>query len=361
MKENEKTVRQSNFELLRIICMLSIVIFHIYTQTDARELRPENGALYFLFVFLGYGGRLVCNCFVMIGAWFLCDTNFKAERIVNLWLQVFLYAAGITCICFIFGVHEATIVTLVQAFLPIMGRPVWFAAEYMCMLMLTPFLNMLLVKEEAVCRKLLVIFGILIIGCATLFPIEHTTPAFSELVWFLWLYLFVAYFKRHPCIWMGNKRVCIIGMIAAYNICVALYILLNNCGMDGVAIYYLNHYENFFSFMISAFLFYAFKNMDIGRIKAVNVIGESTFAVYVLHQVSCFYPTLWNGIFSVNDNIFGLWGIVYIAYVIFMIFLFSIIIENVRRYVFNKFVYKTKAYKILCESIENFYFYKKNY
>ena len=107
--------------------------------------------------------------------------------------------------------------------------------------------------------------------------------------------------------------------------------------------------------MASAFLFYAFKNIDIGRIKVVNIVGRSTFAVYVLHQVPCLYPTLWNGIFSVNDNIFNSWGIVYIAYVIFMVFLLSIIIDNIRMYVFRKSVYKTKAYKLICELIERFY------
>ncbi len=82
-------VRQSNFELLRIVCMISILMFHIYTQTDAGKLEIMDGISYLFLVFVGYGGRLSCNCFVMIGAWFLCDLKFKPQRVVNLWLQVF--------------------------------------------------------------------------------------------------------------------------------------------------------------------------------------------------------------------------------------------------------------------------------
>ena len=76
-------MRQSNFELLRIMCMLSIIGIHVYTQTNASRLTIDNGLNYIFIVFIAYGGRLVCNCYVMIGAWFLTESDFKAERVVN--------------------------------------------------------------------------------------------------------------------------------------------------------------------------------------------------------------------------------------------------------------------------------------
>ena len=97
--------RQSNFELLRVICMISIVSIHLYKQTDAVRLELEDGAPYFFILFLGYGGRLVCNCFVMIGAWFLCDARFKADRIVKLWLYVFSYTTIITITCTLLNIQ----------------------------------------------------------------------------------------------------------------------------------------------------------------------------------------------------------------------------------------------------------------
>lgn len=355
MGEEKSDVRQSNFELLRIVCMISIVVFHLYTQTDAGNLALANGIPYFFFVFLGYGGRLVCNCFVMIGAWFLCDLDFKPERIINLWLQVFFYAVSITVVCAVINVPEATLITLIQAFLPIMGRPVWFAAEYLCLLMLSPFLNQLITQAEAVCGRLLVIFGILIIGCATLFPVEHTTPAFSELVWFMFLYLFVAYFKKYPRSWMEKRCPCICGGVFVYLSMITIYTLSKELGMEGLASYYLVHYENLFSFAVSVFLFYTFKNIRIGSNRAINIIGESTFAVYVIHQTPCFYPVLWNGIFAVNEHVGRSDFLGYILFVVITIFICSIVVENIRKFCFKRWVYTRGIYRKVCMKMQQFY------
>lgn len=354
-KSQSKKARSSNFELLRIICMISIIVIHIFSQTDVEKLKLCDGVRYFFVIFLGFAGRLVCNCFVMIGAWFLCDSKFQSERIVNLWLQVFFYASVITVACRFIGIQDADTVRLVQSFLPVMGRPVWFAAEYICLLMLSPFLNMLLEKSMNICRKLLVIFGVLIIGCATCFPVAHTTPAFSELVWFCFLYLFIAYFKRSPRPFMNKKRVCFYMFMAVYIFCICTYTVLRENKMETIAAYYLAHYENLFSFMASVFLFYTFKNMDIGRKKIINLVSESTFAVYLIHQTPCFYPTLWNGIFSVDNYVGSNYLILYVLFVIIVLFAVSIVADCMRVVMFERFVYTRKLYQKVCRAIDKFF------
>ncbi len=258
-------------------------------------------------------------------------------------------------VCLGLRIPEANIVTLVQAFLPIMGRPVWFAAEYLCMLLLAPFLNVLVQRSELVCRKLMIIFGGLIFVCATMFPIEHTTPAFSELIWFLYLYLFIAYFKRHPRVWMQKKYICFWTALSIYAICAIIYVLLMEFGFAGLASYYLTHYENFFSFAISVFVFYFFQNINIANSRIINIIGESTFAVYVIHQTPCFYPTLWNGIFSVNEYVGKINFVWYIFLVIIIIFTVSIIVENIRKVCFERLVYTANIYKKICCMIGRLY------
>ena len=136
--------RKSNFELLRIITMIIIICGHICAQTAVGELKPSDGINYYFMMFVGNGGRLVINCFVMIGAYFLSDTGFKARRVIDLWLEIFFYSVIIEAICYIFKIGDYNITWLVQSFFPIMGRPVWFGAEYICMLLLSPFMNRLL-------------------------------------------------------------------------------------------------------------------------------------------------------------------------------------------------------------------------
>lgn len=351
--ESERVSRQSNFEALRIVCIISIVVLHIWTQTEAINLKPDAGWPYFLFVLFGYGGRLVCNCFVMIGAWFLCDTEFKSERVVKLWMQIFFYAVTITVICTLLKFPDADLVRLIQAFLPIMGRPVWFPAEYILLLMLSPFLNKLLIWEEGqYCRKILIFLAVLIMIPATLFPIEYTKPVFSELVCFCFLYLYIAYIKRHPMHWMEKRMRVYIGAVSMYSFNVAVYIILDDLGLKSYAHYYMSHYETVFSFITSVLLFIAFKNINLGRGKIINFIGGNTFAVYLLHALPCLCITLWNGIFNVDDN---LDNPLYIVSVVVIIFVVAMVVESIRKRVFDRLIYKAAIYKKVCRKIDGFY------
>lgn len=349
--------RQSNMELLRIICMISIIGIHIMTQTDARLLRMDAGINYFFLVFCSYGGRLVCNCYVMIGAWFLTDSKFKAERILNLWLEVFFYSVIITVACFITNVGNVSITTLIQAFFPICGRPVWFATEYICMLILTPFMNKLLEFSIVTCRKLLIIFGGLIIGCASFFPIEHTTPAFSELVWFCFLYLLVGYWKKYPRKFCNQGKKCWILFGVTYMLQCIIYIILMNAGIEqfeGIAKYYMTHYETLLAVASSLFLFYAMKNTNISYNRCINGIGGATFAVYLIHQIPAFYPYLWNGIFHVNQYIEKKYFFAYMIMIEIVLFVGCMFIDKGRKGLFAYMIQTNKMYRKLSGSIEKF-------
>lgn len=354
---NQSKIRQSNFELLRIVCMVYIIGIHIMTQTDAGLLRYDAGINYVFLVFFSYGGRLACNCYVMIGAWFLTESKFKAEKILNLWLEIFFYTTIITLLCLFCNVGNANIVTLVQAFFPVFGRPVWFPAEYICMLLLSPFMNKLLDTNIVACRKILIILGTLIIGCASLFPIEHTTPAFSELVWFCFLYFLVGYWKAKPRKFCSQGKKCwvLFGIIYMF-LCVA-YMILVNMGIEQlkqIANYYRNHYETLLAFASSVYLFYAMKNTHIPQSRLINGIGGATFSVYLIHQTPAFYPYLWNGIFHVNKYVETKFFFLYMIMVELVLFVGCMPIDRGRKWIFIHAIEGSKAYKKIAKVINQF-------
>ncbi len=348
-------MRQSNFELLSIMCMLSIIGIHVYTQTNASRLTIDNGLNYIFIVFIAYGGRLVCNCYVMIGAWFLTESDFKAERVVNLWLEVFFYSVIITVVCRVLGVGDASFIKLVQSFFPVFGRPVWFAAEYICLLLLSPFMNKFLLKDIVSCKKLLIIMGTLIIGCATAFPVEHTTPAFSELTWFCFLYLLIGYLKRCPLQWCNKKKDCWIWAGMSYVSLCLIYIICDTVeairGRGMIATYYMEHYESLGGFLCSLLLFYAVKNTLIPYNKGINKFGNCTFAVYVIHQVPAFYPFLWNGIFHVNEWVDTIYFIGYLVMMELIIFIICCIVDSARKCIFEKCIFRSTIYEKICSKI----------
>lgn len=352
--------RQSNFELLRILCMILIVGIHITTQTEMGGLDISDGISYYYVTMIGSAGRFVCNTFVIIGAWFLVDSDFKPNRAVNLWLEIFMYALPITIICLLIGCENASITTLIQAFFPVFGRPVWFGAEYICLLFLTPWLNMML-NEQNIRRtkKVVALFGVLIIGCATLFPIEHTTPAFSELVWFCFLYLLTGMYK--------HNQICISHWFEKYGLLCFLICYLMLCGAKVVAdyieigflrqlyVYYREHYEALPGFMCSIFLFLAFKNWNINYYRPINLISRSTFAVYIIHQTPAFYRYMWNGIFHVNDAVQKHNVIGYSLIVMVVIFAVCVTVDNIRLFLMEKLICKSKTYRRVCGKIAEYY------
>lgn len=79
--------RESNFELLRILAMMMIVCGHLVSQ----GLCPNYSAGYNLHIsiaFISSMSRIAVSIFLLIGTYFMVDTSFKANRILNLYGQL---------------------------------------------------------------------------------------------------------------------------------------------------------------------------------------------------------------------------------------------------------------------------------
>lgn len=104
------TVRSSNFELLRIFCMLSIVAVHYVWHGGSAASGSNIAAAYFL----GNFAQIGVACFVLIGAWFLIDKEFSITRIFNLSKQITFYSLSIALLLFIIGMASYTDIIKMQ-------------------------------------------------------------------------------------------------------------------------------------------------------------------------------------------------------------------------------------------------------
>lgn len=353
--------RDSRYELLRIVCMIFIIGFHMGVQTSVNSLSIEDGAIeYLVIIFLSSGGRFVCNTFVIIGAWFLTDSIFKAQRVLDLWIEILTYSVTITGICLLIIPEYVNRTLLIQACLPILGRPVWFGAEYICLLLLTPWLNQLL--EDIVIRqtrKIVFLLTILIIGCATFLPVEHTTPAFSELGWFCYLYLLTGLYKRKQIfVPQFIEQYSYICFILVYGILCSLKILgefWNTNILVYLYGYYRAHYEALPGFLCSFFLFFSFKKFNIRRNKVINRIAQSTFAIYIIHQTPAFYNFMWNGLFHVDNAVSRGTIIPYAIGCILCIILSGVLIDSIRMRIFSDMIKKSRLYLKMLHVINDLY------
>lgn len=95
--------RDWRFELLRIIAMFLIVATHFYAadnwsiHTDPNLSRTWASAAHDS---LAMFGQIGVSFFILISAYFLAfNKKNPVPRLIRLWIQIFIYSAGICYIC----------------------------------------------------------------------------------------------------------------------------------------------------------------------------------------------------------------------------------------------------------------------
>lgn len=190
----EGSVRDTNIDLLRFFCMIMLSTYHFvnYYASDMVNTSVLGLKAFVIQNFFYAGGRIICNVFMIISAWYLCEKNFKSERVIKTWLTVILYSLFV-------GVYYS-IKTNDPLFLwvhlfPISRAVVWYASDYIAILMISPLLNVFLREKNIRLTKRIVIP--LVVGeCAisTLFPIAYIK--LDTICWFCLLYLYVGLVKK---------------------------------------------------------------------------------------------------------------------------------------------------------------------
>lgn len=131
-------VRQSNFELLRILCMLGVLcnhtLQHVYTDLNSAVNYPVHHAQ----IFLMSMSIIAVNCFVLISGYFRIKQSWKG--FLNLFTQCAFYAL----VCSLIGVaiHEVSIIDAIKKTVFALSESgMWFIVAYFGLYLVAPFLN----------------------------------------------------------------------------------------------------------------------------------------------------------------------------------------------------------------------------
>ncbi len=288
--------RIAGYELLRIIAMMMVVMLHFNSRTGSLVLPGEwmNGAG----IMAGFLEALclpAVNVYVLLGAYFLSETSFKAERILRLEIRILFYSLLIPLILILFGVPvRGTGVWESAVYLfPVLTEHYWFVTAYVFMLLFSPVLN---AAAERMSRRQLksVILLLLLYFCffKSVIPLQFVTDHMGyDFGWFLCLYLIAAYFRKYG---FGRLE----GAAASgglYAVCTilifALHMGLNRLSEAGLFTYYASvpfHYNSILCLASAAGLFALFRHVQLkedGRAEAlVRALAPHTFSVYLIHE-----------------------------------------------------------------------------
>ena len=139
MSVDNKVIRASNIELLRLFCMFLIVAGHvnylIYGIPSKNELNATLSITSFRVI--SYQLCVVAvNCFVFISGWFSIKSNYNKG--VSLILQTLEYGIGISLLFYLFG-YSVPQLQFIRLFF--IGEYYWFIIAYLQLFILAPVLN----------------------------------------------------------------------------------------------------------------------------------------------------------------------------------------------------------------------------
>lgn len=283
--------RQSNFELLRILAIIMVVMGHFVRQSGLLESEVGlNGAAN---VFLGSGGRIAVNVFLLIGSWFMVDSVFNPGKAVKLYLETAFYCIPVTILMACLGTAGGAR-NVLQGLLPFFGRPVWFASAYISLIVLTPFLNKVFLLSSKGQMKLICTLFVLYCATSTI-PSFSTVDYIADFSWFCILYITVGWAKSNGIIdrLKVSKWVYALMAILIYG---GLCLAARSAMLGWVANYWLDNIRTLPNLACAFCIFMFFLRTDIGSIRTVNFLARSVFAVYVVHQIPAFRDFEWRTI-----------------------------------------------------------------
>lgn len=140
MSKNDS--RNYGIDLLRIICMLSVVILHILAHGGVLQIAssPIGFSAAWLWEILAYPA---VNCFVMISGLvgYRGDRYYpKLRNIISLFFTVLFYSVTLCIIFKLIYPQEVGILSIIKAVLPVTTEQYWFFTSYFAMFLISPML-----------------------------------------------------------------------------------------------------------------------------------------------------------------------------------------------------------------------------
>ena len=289
--------RQANFELLRIVAMLMIIVLHYLGKGGLIVSYGEDASLINHLAWLIEAFCIVCvNCYVLISGYFLTESGWKPGRILSLTAQILFYSVLIPVAMLCLGMlslSELSIYDWITFVFPIQSEHYWFATHYVFFYIFVPILAAGVQKVEK--KTLQIVIAMLLL----FFSIGKTIIPFSLVTdtggyhygWLICLFLVAAYIRIYGIPWLEKgKR----GLVLYAGMCFLVWAVSALFGMlhrqTGSFLGYVEMpytYNYFLVFLASVGLFYTFKNIRIKEGRAAGLIcrlAPCTFGIYLLHE-----------------------------------------------------------------------------
>lgn len=347
-------MRKSNLELCRIFCMLLIIAHHCVVHGGGIYLEPcLNKTISLLLV---PGGKLCFDAFLALSTWFLVDQDFRTERFIKIWLEVFFYSVTFSVITYLIQ-GGFTWKTWFSVFFPITGNSHGFAASYLLLYLLIPFLSK--IKENLNKFQTELLLTILLYAQIGSQLIGNVSGYFqvlsSEILLFVLCYFIAFYIKRWPFKYSSNKAVLLTGVIICWLL--LFFIRYYACiypenQVLGYMMAITGDESSIFNLIGGYLLFLFFYSLPIKDSRIINQIAKPTFGILLIHDHNFFRPIVWQKIIRTDTWYDSDVFLIRIGLATLFIYIVGAIIDYGRMYFLEKPIFKSKQLKAFCKKLD---------
>lgn len=330
--------RSSNFELLRIIAMYLIVCHH-YVLHGTFNIFKDNSSNSTILSVFAIGGKVGIDIFVMIGAYFLSEKEFKLSRLKNLVFETFFYSYFFFLLFGNKGVSSST--GIIGVLLPI-PFDYWFVTTYFMILLLFPFINVLIKTLSR--RRLGILISILLISISvvSLIPIKQVSAVLPELGAtqlgsFIMLYLIGGYIRKY-CTDYKYKNygifLTVIGIIISCSLVLFVCAVASKYPNLGAYKLFLVDYYKLPIVVTATGIVLWVRFIKLGNNSVINTLSSTTFGIYLIHDNEYVRKIIWPLINNIQYNslITSLIATILIPLVIFIV---CSLIDIIRQLIFK--------------------------
>lgn len=268
--------RNSNFELLRIISMMMIVLYHLFMHCDMLFTPLSVNKL--IAWPLGAWGILGVDIFVLISAFFLIEREFRLMRVIRLWLCVAFYNLVLGG-----GINGFSIPLIARALVSPLLSDYWFVQSFILLLLVTPFLNKCL---KSLSDRQYVLFSFVLLGVISVYHTIYSSAPIGKWAIFVMLFVFAGLLRREKTNAMIKAASSYIPHVIIVSILIFYALNLANDFGIKIAGHFMHSLIDKYSFImggIALLIVSKFRTLQI-QSNYINNIAENVLGVYIISE-----------------------------------------------------------------------------
>lgn len=278
--------RQANFDLLRILAMLGVVITHFYGfelniyDKFFIDKTGDGGLLWAVMESLLLLSIPCVDCFILISGYFMItSTHFRWKGIWKVWSETWYYSVLIFAILCMSGEVVFSAKGLFDAVTPVCSNEYWFITSYLLLMLTAPFLSALALKISKQQYQVLLAVGFVI--CFE-YPFGRYAASGQQVLLFFLLYFLGGYVRLH----VGRIRMRnIVAITAGLFLLMLSYCLAKNSFLGNNKLVIYSMANNGLTLPFSVCIFLIVREIRIEGLKAriITAIAPLSLSVYLVH------------------------------------------------------------------------------